>query len=396
VEMCDLAPSVVYRFDEGSRRTLAVGRLSTVVNGTSSRPVRLGSELSHRPDQRFLDIMGHLEAQFLADALHLDIFRKDVAKDPVDVLIAAHLEEPADQLGAQSQSLVAVADDQRELGFVGVPDLAQPADPPDLVLAGLGALSIGHQRHLAVVIDEADPSQSLVSNAGREFHGMEVAKRYAALGEGAVKVDEQWLIFGANWPESDLGSILVCPGSDVLRGVRADGQSRKVRNPDIETVNDDPGIQRQEPFGRGEQGIDVDFLDPFLLNHQMAEPDHELLEGGDIDRSAATDSPQRGIDLRLLHHPPGQGRVERRQGQREILEDLDELTAGAEQEHRSELRIETAADDDLVAVELDHGLDADTLEVLGARALANRRLDPAYWGDRSPEEADILRSQKRG
>ena len=46
--------------------------------------------------------MGHLEAEFLADALHLAVFRKNVAEDPVDVLVAAHLEEAAEQFGAQA------------------------------------------------------------------------------------------------------------------------------------------------------------------------------------------------------------------------------------------------------------------------------------------------------
>ena len=61
---------------------------------------------------------------------------------------------------------------------------------------------------------------------------------------------------------------------------------------------------------------------------------------------------QRGEDPGLLHHPPRQGGVERRQGQRAVLEDLDELAAGAEEQHRAELRVEAAADDQLVAVEL--------------------------------------------
>ena len=46
---------------------------------------------------------------------------------------------------------------------------------------------------------------------------------------------------------------------------------------------------------------------------------------------------------------------------------------GAEQQHRAELRIEAAAEDELVAVELDHRLDGDALEVLGAGLLASPR-----------------------
>ena len=72
--------------------------------------------------------------------MHLGVFRKDIAEDPVDVLITAHLEEAADQLGTQPQALEAVTDDQRELGILGTPDLDQAAAAPDLVLAGLGFL----------------------------------------------------------------------------------------------------------------------------------------------------------------------------------------------------------------------------------------------------------------
>ena len=183
-----------------------------------------------------------------------------------------------------------------------------------------------------------------------------------------MELDQQRLILGTDRPEDHLGAILGGPGSDVLRGVRADGQSREVRDAEVGSVDDHPGIQRQEPLGRGEQGIDVNLLDPLLLDDQMAEPDQELLEGSEVDRPATADSLECGVDLRLLHHPPSQGGVEQRQGQRAVLENFDELAAGTEEEHRSELGIEAAADDDLVAVELDHRLDADSLEVLGAGA----------------------------
>ena len=57
-----------------------------------------------------------------------------------------------------------------------------------------------------------------------------------------------------------------------------------------------------------------------------------------------------------------------------VLEHLDELAAHAEQEHRAELRVNAAAQDDLVAVaQLDHLLDGDALEVLRALLLGARR-----------------------
>ena len=80
---------------------------------------------------------------------------------------------------------------------------------------------------------------------------------------------------------------------------------------------------------------------------------------------------ERFVNLCLLHHAPGQGSVERGQTQRAILEDFDQCAACAKEQHRAELGILAAADDQLVAFEFDHGLDGDALEVLRADALAH-------------------------
>ena len=83
--------------------------------------------------------------------------------------------------GAQSQPLEAVADQESELGLVRPPDLAQPADAQDLVVAGRGFVAFGDQRHLAVVVDEADPGQALVGDARAQLHRVEVAERDACV-----------------------------------------------------------------------------------------------------------------------------------------------------------------------------------------------------------------------
>ena len=58
-----------------------------------------------------------------------------------------------------------------------------------------------------------------------------------------------------------------------------------------------------------------------------------------------------------------------------VLEDFDELSAGAEEKDRAELRVEAAAEDQLVAVAADHRLDGHSQEMAGSGALAHRRLD---------------------
>ena len=114
-----------------------------------------------------------------------------------------------------------------------------------------------------------------------------------------------------------------------------------------------------------------------------------------LKRTSSAASASRSIGLRprtplsaseivvSLDQAPGERRVERRQGQRAVLEDLDQLAAHAEQQDRAELRVEAAADDQLVAGPVDHRLDRDALEVLGAGLLGDRRLGSSSKASRT-------------
>ena len=84
--------------------------------------------------------------------------------------------------------------------------------------AGDGVLALGDQRHLAVVVDEADARQPLVRHALAELERMEVAERDAALGERLVELDQQRLVLGPDRPDQERGPAPGGPGGDVLRG----------------------------------------------------------------------------------------------------------------------------------------------------------------------------------
>ncbi len=140
-------------------------------------------------------------------------------------------------------------------------------------------------------------------------------------------------------------------------------------------MQDDARVERNQVLGRRQQRIDVDFLDPRLLDHELAEAHQQVFELGDVDGLASTNAFQRGEDLCLLHHAAGQRCVQRRQCQRAVLEDFYQLSAGSEQQHRAKLRIDAAADDDFVAIQLDHRLHGHALEVLRANLLRDRLLD---------------------
>ena len=78
------------------------------------------------------------------------------------------------------------------------------------------------------------------------------------------------------------------------------------------------------------------------------ETDKELLQRGRVYRGAAPHTLEGFVDASLLHGAPRERRGERRQRERPVLINLDKRTAGAEEQDRPELRIQAAAQDQLV------------------------------------------------
>ena len=109
----------------------------------------------------------------------------------------------------------------------------------------------------------------------------------------------------------------------------------------------------------------------------------EALQRLEIDRPAAAGALQRLEDFGLLHHAPGQRRVERRQGQRLILKDLHQHAARAKEQHRPKFSVLGAADDQLIAVQRNHRLHGDALKrgvaQLGAHVALDRLKGGAHF-----------------
>ena len=90
-----------------------------------------------------------------------------------------------------------------------------------------------------------------------------------------------------------------------------------------------------------------------------------------VDRLPSAHALERFEDLGLLDEPPRQRGVQRRQGESAILKHFHQLPAGAEQQHRAELRVDAAAEDQLVSFGRDHRLHADAGEMLRAGFLGS-------------------------
>ena len=162
----------------------------------------------------------------------------------------------------------------------------------------------------------------------------------ALLGERPVKLDHQRLVLRTDRADRHRSAVAQLPRADVLRGIRPDRERRQRVFAHVRAVQDDAGIERDELLLGDEQRVDVDFLDPALLDDELAEAHEQFFERGEIDWRPAAHALERGEDARLLHQPARERGIERRQAERAILEDFDELTARAEEQHRAELRIE--------------------------------------------------------
>ena len=132
-----------------------------------------------------------------------------------------------------------------------------------------------------------------------------------------------------------------------------------------------PRVEGDEASRRGQQRVDIDFLYPVLLSDQLTESDEQLIQLGEIDRAVTAHPFERVEDACLLDQPPRKRGVERRQCKRSIFENLDQLTARAEEEHRTELRIEAAAQDQFAAHRRYHRFDRYAQEILVSVVLAN-------------------------
>src|SRR5262245_16228263 len=100
-----------------------------------------------------------------------------------------------------------------------------------------------------------------------------------------------------------------------------------------------------------------------------------MLEGGQIESTSSVNMLQGTEDLGLLHHPSSQCRVQRGQTEPPVLEDFCKPAAETEQEYRTELWIKAAADDNLIAIEIDHRLHTNSLKMAWAGLSSDRRLD---------------------
>ena len=91
-----------------------------------------------------------------------------------------------------------------------------------------------------------------------------------------MELNHDWLILGTDGSDGNLLAVFHRPRGHILGWVGTDGRARKLTVRHALVVNHDAGIEREEAFGGGEDGIDIDFFDRRILDDEIAEADHEF------------------------------------------------------------------------------------------------------------------------
>ena len=184
-----------------------------------------------------------------------------------------------------------------------------------------------------------------------QAHESEIAKLNAAIGKRLVKLDHERFVLRSNRANGHFNAADFSR-DHVLGRIRPDWRSWQIRFACLRIVQDHARIQRDDLFRRNEQRIDVDFLDPALFDDQLAEAHQQVFQCGADQSAARPRNPffSARVNLCSLHQPSRQRAIQRRKAKRAILENFDKISTGTEQQHRTELRIDTAAEYQFVTV----------------------------------------------
>src|SRR5918995_1759092 len=332
-------------------------------------------EVEIRLHDHLFEVAAEGEPELLRDALHGAVVEEYLCGDAPQILGAGDLEEAAQEKCPDAPALEAVADEDGELGLVGDgAAAAQTGYAHDLTFPRLWVGVFGDQRHLAVVIYKADARQALVGGALVEVHHVEVAHVDALFREGLVEAHHQGFVFGSDRAYRHGRAVAQPFVGDVLFRVRTDRGSWEVFFLRLRVVQNYAGVEGYQALRRGQERVDVELSYPGLLDDELARANEQPLQGADVDRRPSPDAAQRLEDASTFHHPSGERGGQRREGEGPVPVHLDQRAAGPKEQDRTELWVQAAADDQVVAVEADHGLDGGAAEVLGLVVLPYRGL----------------------
>src|SRR5918994_1188080 len=264
-------------------------------------------EVEIRLHDHLFEVAAEVEPELLRDALHGAVVEEYFCGDAPQILGAGNLEEMAQEKCSDAPALEAVADEDRELCLIGDGTAAAQAGyAHDLTFPCLWIGVFGDQRHLAVVVYKADACQALVGRALGEVHHVEVAHIDALFREGLVESHHQGLVFGSDRAYRHRRAVAQLFVGDVLFRVRTDRGSWEIFVLRLGVVQNDTGVEGYQALRRGQERVDVELLDPGLLDDELAGANEQPLQCADVDGRPTPDASQRLEDAGPFHHPSGE------------------------------------------------------------------------------------------
>src|ERR1051326_1735963 len=101
---------------------------------------------------------------------------------------------------------------------------------------------LGHDCHLAIVIDETDSGQAFVLHARAQFERSEIPEVNASLGKSLVELRHQRLVLGPDRPDRNSRAVLKSAGRDVLSWIRANCELWQLAFAGVRAVQDDARV----------------------------------------------------------------------------------------------------------------------------------------------------------
>src|SRR5271165_5187973 len=129
------------------------------------------------------------EASLLEHPAHTVVFMQNCRGKVPDLLVPGEANQEPYQFASHAPALEQVANDDGHLGFTRLSGLHQPTNADDVLSV------LGDERHLTVVVDEADARQPFMIDPLLELHPMEIAQVDRALRQSSVEHGDAWLVF---------------------------------------------------------------------------------------------------------------------------------------------------------------------------------------------------------
>jgi len=178
--------------------------------------------------------------------------------------------------------------------------------------------------------------------------------------------------------------------ADILLRIRADSRHGNLGQRSILGPENDTSIDGTDAALADKERVDIDLLDERVVGSEVTKGNKERLELLHVDWALTTDTLKSLVDLSLRDAGASKGAREGRKHESTILVDFHKLATSAEHNNRAKLRIAVGAKKNLVALlDLKHGLDADTKEVL-LPLIGVETLDVALDGSEGSSNASSI------